>query len=91
MAQIEEFEPNKLQGWQIEISQLSSLLERLVTMDIETRRNLMIFDPQRADIIVSGGAIILAFMKYSGAKTITVSTKGLRFGLLAEIIEQRNA
>jgi exopolyphosphatase / guanosine-5'-triphosphate,3'-diphosphate pyrophosphatase len=91
MAEIREFIPERLQGWEIEANSLNQLMERLATMNIDKRRNLMVFDPQRADIIVGGAAIVYAFMKYAAADSLVVSTRGLRYGLMREIVKQINA
>lgn len=85
MAKINEFQPEKLQGWEIGQSELGQLLNKLAGIPVESRRALMAFDPQRADIIVSGGAIILAFMRFASLESLVVSTRGLRYGLLSEL------
>jgi|WetSurMetagenome_2_1015567.scaffolds.fasta_scaffold166003_2 exopolyphosphatase / guanosine-5'-triphosphate,3'-diphosphate pyrophosphatase len=91
MAEIREFKPERLQGWEIEANSLNQLIGQLATMNIDKRRNLMAFDPQRVDIIVGGAAIVYAFMKYAAVNSLVVSTRGLRYGLLNEIVQQINA
>ncbi|NLI15203.1 MAG: hypothetical protein GX409_02830 [candidate division Zixibacteria bacterium] len=88
---LREFEPERLQGWEIDVLSLKHLLEKLAAMDIDNRKKLMAFEPERADIIISGGAIILAFMRFAAIDTLKVSTRGLRYGLLEEIGRQFNA
>jgi exopolyphosphatase / guanosine-5'-triphosphate,3'-diphosphate pyrophosphatase len=85
MAQIHEFLPEKIQGTKIAAPGFHKLLIQLAAMNIGQRKTLMAFDPQRADIIISGGAIMLAFMRFAGVDLLTVSTRGLRFGLLNEL------
>jgi exopolyphosphatase / guanosine-5'-triphosphate,3'-diphosphate pyrophosphatase len=91
MAEIREFKPERLQGWEIAEHSLNQLLKKLAAMDIDNRKKLMAFDPQRADIIVGGAAIVYAFMKYAAVNSLVVSTRGLRYGLLNEIVQQINA
>lgn len=66
---------------------LAALLDQLSRMTIIERKRLMTFDSERADIIVGGGAILLAFMRIFALDTLNVSTKGLRYGLLRELVE----
>jgi exopolyphosphatase/guanosine-5'-triphosphate,3'-diphosphate pyrophosphatase len=91
MAEIREFKPESLQGKEIAAHSLNQLLEQLAAMGVDNRKNLMAFDPQRADIVVGGGAIVYAFMKYANVDSLVVSTCGLRYGLLGEIVQQINA
>lgn len=84
MADIDKFEPEKIQGYEINRDGLDQLLGKLVEMPFGKRQAMMKFDPQRADIIVGGGAIILSFMRYASLESVTVSTRGLRYGLLTE-------
>ena len=39
--------------------------------------------PKRADVIVAGGLILEVAMQSLGAESITVSDRGLRWGVLA--------
>lgn len=91
LADIDEFCPDRLQGWEISRPALKQLLVELAEMPPTKRQAIMSFDPQRADIIVSGGAIVLAFMSFAEIDTIRVSTRGLRYGLLEEIVRQFSA
>jgi exopolyphosphatase/guanosine-5'-triphosphate,3'-diphosphate pyrophosphatase len=91
LADIDKFCTARLQGWEISQPALKQLLVELAKMPLTKRQAIMSFDPQRADIIVSGGAIVLAFMRFAAIDTLTVSTRGLRYGLLEEIVRQFSA
>ncbi len=82
-----EYDPKKLQGYIIRKDELVPLLDKLGRMTIDERRKAMVFDAGRADIIVGGGAIILAFMEFASISALTVSIRGLRYGLLAELVK----
>ncbi|MCP4583300.1 MAG: hypothetical protein GY839_16965 [candidate division Zixibacteria bacterium] len=84
LADLKEFDAEKIQGFVINRDILTLLLHNLGSMSIDKRRSVMPFDSQRADIIVGGGAIILAFMRKYGFETIEISTNGLRHGYLLE-------
>jgi exopolyphosphatase/guanosine-5'-triphosphate,3'-diphosphate pyrophosphatase len=83
---LKEFEPEKIQGFNFEQEAISLILDKLASLSLEERKKLMTFDPQRADIIIGGGAIILAFMRRFNIGHIEVSTRGLRHGILCEYL-----
>jgi len=78
------FDPDKIQGFEIRLDILELLMVNLSTMKLAKRKEIIAFDTQRAEIIVPGGAIILAFMKKYDFRVVSVSPKGLRHGLLLE-------
>lgn len=80
----EVFQPDRIQGFEIRRDILELLLANLSTMSLAERKEIMAFDEPRAEIIVPGGAIILAFMKKYEFRAAKVSAKGLRHGLLLE-------
>jgi exopolyphosphatase/guanosine-5'-triphosphate,3'-diphosphate pyrophosphatase len=80
-----EFMPERLSGFQVNSDALGKLLENLSSMDLDKRREVMAFDRERADIIVAGGSIILAFMNNFDIPEVKISTRGLRHGLLLEL------
>jgi exopolyphosphatase/guanosine-5'-triphosphate,3'-diphosphate pyrophosphatase len=88
---LKEYRPEKIQGYQITAESLRRILDELAGLNLERRKKRMAFDPDRADIIIGGGAIISAFMEYWGIRIMTVSVFGLRYGLLREMIAQINA
>ncbi|MGD0017072.1 MAG: Ppx/GppA family phosphatase [Verrucomicrobiia bacterium] len=68
-----------------------SLVERLRAMSVSERRNVPGLPPERADIIVAGGAVAVAAMEVLGTTGLTplgagltVSVRSLRFGALVE-------
>lgn len=82
-----KYNPRQIQGYAIQRDSLAGLLDELNTMTVDERRKVMVFDAERADIIVGGGAILLAFMKFADMTALTVSTKGLRYGLLKQLVK----
>ncbi len=84
LANLDEFQTEKLKEFSILEEILALLTETLASMTIGQRKKIMVFDPERADIIVSGASILLSFMKIFGFNIINVSTNGLRHGLFLE-------
>jgi exopolyphosphatase/guanosine-5'-triphosphate,3'-diphosphate pyrophosphatase len=61
---------------------LLGLVERLDAMPLAERRQVPRLPPERADIIVAGGAVFLVAMELLGADELTVSVRSLRYGAL---------
>ncbi len=80
-----EFDPASLQGYEMRRDVLTLLMESLALMPLEKRKETLVFDPERSDIIVGGGAIVLSFMNKYDISTVKISTSGLRQGLLLEL------
>jgi exopolyphosphatase/guanosine-5'-triphosphate,3'-diphosphate pyrophosphatase len=70
-------------------SQLSEAVDELVEMGPEARRQR--FDSRRADIIVAGAVILEAIAHHLGLKAITAVDRGLRDGLLVDLMRRRAA
>ena len=74
-------------GRRLEQSQVMELLQRLAAIPLALRRETPGLDPARADVIVAGITVLGALMDRLALQSITVSTRGLRYGLLSEIAE----
>ena len=75
-------------GYRVSQAELRHLLDRLAKMPIRARRNMAGMTPDRADIIVAGLTIIDALMKRFRVNTVVVHTRGVRDGLVREMIEE---
>jgi len=75
-------------GYRVSQAELRHLLDRLVKMPVRTRRNMPGMTPDRADIIVAGLTIIDGMLKRFRVNTVVVHTRGVRDGLLREMIEE---
>ncbi len=63
---------------------LCETISILCSLDLERRRNVPGINPERADIIVSGAAILDAVMAGTGADSIRISDRALREGVLVD-------
>ena len=61
---------------------IRALVTHLNAVPLAERQRVPGLPPERADIIVAGGAVFLFAMELLGAGEITVSIRGLRFGAL---------
>jgi exopolyphosphatase/guanosine-5'-triphosphate,3'-diphosphate pyrophosphatase len=69
--------------------QLHHAVESLAEMPPERRRKR--FDPRRADIIVAGAVILEGVVKHLGVEAVTSVNRGLRDGLLVDLLYRQDA
>jgi exopolyphosphatase/guanosine-5'-triphosphate,3'-diphosphate pyrophosphatase len=67
--------------------EISRTVEELADMDFEKRRKR--FDPRRADIITAGAIILESVMKHLKVQTITAVDRGLREGVLVDLVRRK--
>jgi len=83
--EITPYDGARVHGSALTRSVVESLADRLIALPLEARKALRGMDPSRADVIVVGGAIARAVLKWSGAEQLFVSDRGVRWGLAAEL------
>jgi len=72
----------------LEYEDLKKIVKDMCSLSLEERRNFPGINSQRADIIISGAAIIDTLMSELGLSKIIVSKLGLREGLLVDYISK---
>jgi exopolyphosphatase/guanosine-5'-triphosphate,3'-diphosphate pyrophosphatase len=80
------YDGERVQGHALGRAAIESLLARLAPLTHRERAALPCLEPGRADLIVPGAVICLAAMDRLAADVIDVSDRGLREGLLHEIL-----
>ncbi len=65
-----------LEGQKLSCAFVHTMLERLVTMPVEARRALPGMNPDRADVIDCGAAVLCAFFQLAGLPEIEISASG---------------
>lgn len=78
---LNKFEANKVDGLNISITEIESVLNRLIPMPIEELYGMGDYMTGRADIVIPGILILKCFMRKFGFDSVKVSTKGLRYGV----------
>jgi exopolyphosphatase/guanosine-5'-triphosphate,3'-diphosphate pyrophosphatase len=73
-------------GLEVSVAEVEHLLEWLSTRTALQRRNVPGLNPERADIILAGLAVIASLLERLDAGSVTVSAYGLREGLLWEMV-----
>lgn len=72
----------RVHGSELTHADLASLVRRLSELTEDERRGVAGIPPKRADVIVAGAAIAERALARLGAGTMTVSDRGVRWGLL---------
>ena len=81
------YDPAAVHGHRLYRAAVERQLARLGALDVRARGLLPCLEPGRADVIIPGIAICLAAMARCGRESLVVSDRGLREGILAELLE----
>ena len=80
------YDPAAVHGHRLDRAAVERQLARLGALDVEARALLPCLEPGRADVIIPGIAICLAAMARLGRDSVVVSDRGLREGILCELL-----
>lgn len=80
------YDPEKVQDYPLTSDAARAWLVRLCEMPLEERRRLPGLNPERADIIPAGAAILAAFFDLTGVKTLFVSDRDNLAGYIRRIM-----
>jgi exopolyphosphatase/guanosine-5'-triphosphate,3'-diphosphate pyrophosphatase len=84
---LREYDARRVNGYRLYRRRLTELYRWLSRMTLESRRRVPGLEPDRADVIVAGAAIVLQAMEALGFSEVKVSDGGLREGVLLELLE----
>ncbi len=76
------YDAGVVHGAELTLAALEALYRRLGALTTSERAQLPGMEPKRADVIVAGCAIVLEAMRLLGFDRLTVSDRGVRWGLL---------
>jgi len=85
----ENYQPDQVDGFRITASRMKSLITRLSPMTHGQRVRMKGLPPPRADILLTGMLIAERMMNLTGFPEMTVSDRGLRFGIACREWEKR--
>ncbi len=81
---------NNIRNYLLKYSDLVETTAMLCSLSVDERRNVPGINPERADIIVSGAAILQGVMSGVGADSIRISDRALRDGIVIDYIFQED-
>jgi exopolyphosphatase / guanosine-5'-triphosphate,3'-diphosphate pyrophosphatase len=77
---MEEYDRSRVHGHVLTLDGARAQLERLAALPLEERRQVPALDPERAQVIVAGGAILVAILEEYKLESIRVSEQDLLDG-----------
>jgi exopolyphosphatase/guanosine-5'-triphosphate,3'-diphosphate pyrophosphatase len=78
------YDPVAVTGLRIEAMAIDAQLARLLTAKVAARRLIKGMEPQRADVIAGGVAILARVMRRLDAPVMITADRGVRWGLAFE-------
>lgn len=82
---MEQYDAARVHGLTLPLEEVERVIDRLAALPLEARRGVPGLEPKRADVIVAGGLVALAFLRGVGAEAVTISDRGVRWGLAEEL------
>jgi exopolyphosphatase/guanosine-5'-triphosphate,3'-diphosphate pyrophosphatase len=79
---LETFDRAKIEGFRMSFASVQAHRERLWNSPLDLRQNIPGLPPDRADVILTGSAILERIMEALAFHELTISTRGFRFGAL---------
>jgi exopolyphosphatase / guanosine-5'-triphosphate,3'-diphosphate pyrophosphatase len=80
------YDPTVIHGARLQRAALQRLFLRLRVLPLAERKALPGLEPGRADVIVTGAAILTELYAWSGVDELLVSDRGVRWGLVLQIL-----
>ena len=69
------YNPSLVQGYQIKLKEIKELRDKLLDMTLEQKRGLVGLQPDRAEVIAGGVALIYEILNRAGADSLIISEK----------------
>ena len=79
------YDGSRVHGHVMPVSELERVVDMLARVPLEERKAIAGLEPKRADVIIAGGLVALAFLRHVGAPSVVVSDRGVRWGLAEEL------
>ncbi len=82
---VEPYDAERVHGAVLRLEEITEVADRLAALPLTARMKLPGLSPKRADVIVAGARICLAIARKGPQGTVTVSDRGVRWGLAEEL------
>jgi exopolyphosphatase/guanosine-5'-triphosphate,3'-diphosphate pyrophosphatase len=83
-----DFDPRKVDHSTFTLEQIRGLMQRFTGKSLHALKSIPGLPAKRADLIIPGCAVLLATMELLGAKRMSVSVRGLRYGVLMQALRE---
>jgi exopolyphosphatase/guanosine-5'-triphosphate,3'-diphosphate pyrophosphatase len=81
---LEPYRAELVHGEALSISRVREIMDELMSKTLEQRRQIKGLPAQRADVILTGAALLHEAMSYLGYATALISDRGVKWGLFYE-------
>jgi exopolyphosphatase / guanosine-5'-triphosphate,3'-diphosphate pyrophosphatase len=79
------YEGARVHGLTLPVTELERVVDELARVTLDERRTIAGLEPKRADVIIAGGLVALAYLAHVGAREMMISDRGVRWGLAEEL------
>lgn len=76
-----EFDESLVHGYKLPLATIDRWTDKMAAMNVAEREALPGMQPKRADVIVAGSIILSCAIRALGKSEVTVSTRGVRYGV----------
>lgn len=83
---LDKYDSARVHGMRLQLESIRSIHSHLATLGLEDREKIPCLPPGRADIAVAGGVLLEEVLCQLAVDELIVSDRGLRYGLITEII-----
>ena len=81
------YDSSRIHGATLTLEDIEAVVARLASTPLEHRRQIAGLAPERADVIVAGGCVVLEVLRGLGATSLRVSDRGVRWGLAERLLD----
>lgn len=82
---MDAYDGARVHGMTLAVRELERVSNILASMPVAERSKLPGLEPKRADVIVAGSHIALAYLQHVGASEVIISDRGVRWGLAEQL------
>jgi exopolyphosphatase/guanosine-5'-triphosphate,3'-diphosphate pyrophosphatase len=83
------YDAARVHGAPLALAEIDALVARLAALPVADRAALPGMEPKRADVILAGALVVAEAMRATGFDRLTVSDRGVRWGLLHDLAGRR--
>jgi exopolyphosphatase/guanosine-5'-triphosphate,3'-diphosphate pyrophosphatase len=83
------YDAARVHGAALSLDEIEALVVRLAALPVAARAALPGMEPKRADVILAGALVVAEAMRATAFDRLTVSDRGVRWGLLYELADRR--
>ena len=84
--QLDVYDRSRVEGYVLSRARVDNFLDEFMVLSLDELRRIPAVHPQRADILLAGTLILREFLFATSLTGVTVSDRGLRYGILLDAV-----